>query len=89
MQKHSFQLDLQNAIFLLFFYCILSKIVDTYKKGFSNMNVFFQLLNNTMFMSAVSGWFIAQVLKTIIYGIINKSFRADRLMGSGGMHSSH
>ena len=53
------------------------------------MNVFFQLLNNTMFMSAVSGWFIAQVLKTIIYGIINKSFRAERLMGSGGMPSSH
>lgn len=40
-------------------------------------------------MAAVSGWFIAQVLKTIIHLILNKKFVAERLVGSGGMPSSH
>lgn len=53
------------------------------------MDTLMQLLHNTLFMSAVSGWFVAQVLKTLIYGIINKSFSAERLVGSGGMPSSH
>lgn len=53
------------------------------------MNAILQLLHNTLFMSAVSGWFIAQLLKTLIYGIINKSFNPERMVGSGGMPSSH
>ena len=53
------------------------------------MNAIIQLLNNTVFMAAASGWLIAQVLKTIIYGIINKSFNPERLVGSGGMPSCH
>lgn len=40
-------------------------------------------------MAAVSGWFVAQVLKTIIHLILNKKFVAERLVGSGGMPSSH
>lgn len=48
-----------------------------------------ELVNNTVFMAAVSGWFIAQVLKTIIHLILNKKFVAERLVGSGGMPSSH
>lgn len=47
------------------------------------------LLNNRIFMSAVTGWLVAQVLKVIIYAIINKSFRVERFVGSGGMPSSH
>lgn len=47
------------------------------------------LCNNTVLVAAVSGWFIAQVLKTIIYMFLNKKFLAERLVGSGGMPSSH
>lgn len=47
------------------------------------------LVHNTVFMAAVTGWLVAQVLKTIIYTCINKAFDAERLVGSGGMPSSH
>lgn len=53
------------------------------------MDFFRELINNTVFMAAVSGWFIAQVLKTIIHLILHKKFVAERLVGSGGMPSSH
>lgn len=44
---------------------------------------------NTIFISAASGWFVAQVLKTIIHLCFTKRFVAERLVGSGGMPSSH
>ena len=47
------------------------------------------LLQNRVFMAAVMGWLVAQVLKTIIDMCINKSFDPERLVGSGGMPSSH
>ena len=53
------------------------------------MEFFQELIHNRIFMSAVTGWFVAQVLKTIIYMIVNKQFVAERLVGSGGMPSSH
>lgn len=53
------------------------------------MNFFEGLCNNVVLISAVSGWFVAQVLKTIIYLILNRKFLAERLIGSGGMPSSH
>lgn len=53
------------------------------------MDFFMELIQNTVFMAAVSGWLVAQVLKTIIDTCINKSFNAERLTGSGGMPSSH
>lgn len=53
------------------------------------MNFLFDLIHNTVFMAAVSGWLVAQVLKTAIDTCINKSFNAERLTGSGGMPSSH
>ena len=40
-------------------------------------------------MSAVVGWVVAQLLKTIIDCALNKSFSPERLYGSGGMPSSH
>lgn len=48
-----------------------------------------ELLHNTIFTSAVAGWFVAQVLKTFIHLILTKKFVAERLVGSGGMPSSH
>lgn len=53
------------------------------------MSVWEQLYNNKILMSAVTGWFVAQVLKTIIHMIISRKFSAERLVGSGGMPSSH
>ena len=48
-----------------------------------------ELLANQVLMSAVTGWTVAQVLKTIIDLALNKSFNPERLVGSGGMPSSH
>ncbi|MCM1568148.1 MAG: divergent PAP2 family protein [Roseburia sp.] len=45
--------------------------------------------NNTVFIAAVSGWFVAQILKTAIHMFFTKKFVAERLVGSGGMPSSH
>lgn len=47
------------------------------------------LLQNKIFISAITGWFVAQVLKTLIHLYFTKSFVAERLVGSGGMPSSH
>ena len=48
-----------------------------------------QLLGNEVLVCAVIGWTVAQVLKTIIDFSLNKSFSPERLVGSGGMPSSH
>ena len=47
------------------------------------------LLHNQRFVAAVLGWLVAQVLKTIIHMIVNKQFVAERMVGGGGMPSSH
>lgn len=51
--------------------------------------IFQELLSNQVLVSAVTGWLVAQVLKTIIDFSLNKSFSPERLVGSGGMPSSH
>ena len=48
-----------------------------------------ELVHKRIFVSAVLGWFIAQVLKTIIHLFLTKQFVAERMIGSGGMPSSH
>ena len=48
-----------------------------------------EILGNTIFLSAATGWLVAQVLKTIIHLILTKEFVAERLVGSGGMPSCH
>ncbi|MDO4788285.1 MAG: divergent PAP2 family protein [Johnsonella sp.] len=53
------------------------------------MSTFEQLATNQVLISAITGWFIAQVLKTIIDLWYTKSFSLERLWGSGGMPSSH
>lgn len=44
---------------------------------------------NQVLVSSCLGWVVAQVLKTIIDVSLNKSFTPERLVGSGGMPSSH
>lgn len=43
----------------------------------------------SVFLTGISSWFIAQVLKTIIYAIISKKINFRRLWGDGGMPSGH
>lgn len=53
------------------------------------MDFLTEISQNVVLISAILGWFTAQVLKTIIHLIINKKFVAERMVGSGGMPSSH
>ena len=53
------------------------------------MNMWDELLGNQLLVSAVLGWVVAQGLKTLIDFALNKSFNKERLVGSGGMPSSH
>jgi hypothetical protein len=47
------------------------------------------LLHNKIFMAPILGWAAAQILKALINLIISKEFSLERLIGSGGMPSSH
>ena len=53
------------------------------------MDFITDVFQNRIFVSAALGWLIAQVLKTLIHFIINKKFLMERMVGSGGMPSSH
>lgn len=44
--------------------------------------------NHTLYV-AVLGWFLAQLIKTVIDFCFNKKLSFERLVGSGGMPSSH
>ena len=48
-----------------------------------------KLLSNEVLISAIVGWTVAQILKTLIDFGLNKSFTPERLVGSAGMPSSH
>lgn len=51
--------------------------------------IFYALLSNKLLVSALVGWCTAQVLKTIINALMTREFNPERLVGSGGMPSSH
>ncbi|WP_022778627.1 divergent PAP2 family protein [Butyrivibrio sp. AE3009] len=53
------------------------------------MKFFYELLSNEILIAAFFGWLTAQILKTIIYVAVNKNFNPERLLGDGGMPSSH
>ena len=53
------------------------------------MNFLSNLMQNRILVSAATAWIIAQVLKTLIHTLFNKEFLAERLVGGGGMPSSH
>lgn len=53
------------------------------------MEWFFQLISNKILIGSLSAWAAAQVLKTILYAAINKTFDINRLFGDGGMPSGH
>lgn len=47
------------------------------------------LWNNHLLMNAVISWITAQVLKVIIYALVNRRLDIRRLFGDGGMPSGH
>lgn len=47
------------------------------------------LVKNPTFVAAVMGWFVAQVLKMVIHFLVTKELVWERMIGSGGMPSSH
>ena len=53
------------------------------------MTFFEEFFSNHIFLTAACGWLVAQILKTLIHLIVSKKFVAERLVGSGGMPSSH
>ena len=53
------------------------------------MSFFEMLWSNTVLVGAASGWLVAQVIKTFLHTWITKGFKAERLVGAGGMPSSH
>lgn len=53
------------------------------------MDWLIDFLTNQYFITGVSSWAIAQVIKTIIYWIVNKKLDLWRLVGDGGMPSGH
>ncbi len=53
------------------------------------MDFFAGLIQNKVFLAAALGWLVAQILKTLIHLFFTKRFVAERLVGSGGMPSSH
>ena len=50
---------------------------------------FADILHNRVLIISICGWAAAQILKTIIYAITNKTLDWERLIGDGGMPSAH
>lgn len=46
-------------------------------------------LINVVLAAGATAWFSAQIIKTIIYAIMNRTLRIERIWGAGGMPSSH
>ena len=53
------------------------------------MDWFYDLIRNPFLLTALSSWFIAQVLKVILNFALNKKISIERLFGDGGMPSGH
>ncbi|MBQ8355410.1 MAG: divergent PAP2 family protein [Oscillospiraceae bacterium] len=53
------------------------------------MNWFMGLVTNPYLLTALSAWFVAQVVKTILYAVMNGRLDWERLFGDGGMPSGH
>ena len=53
------------------------------------MEWFYDLISNPLLITGLSSWFVAQVLKLLIYAGLNKKLEWERLFGDGGMPSGH
>ena len=48
-----------------------------------------EIISNRFLITGISSWFFAQVVKTVLYAIINKKLVLERMVGDGGMPSCH
>ncbi len=53
------------------------------------MNELESALHNPVLVAPIVSWCIAQLLKVLIHTIVNKKFEWERVVGGGGMPSSH
>ena len=53
------------------------------------MSLLNELLANRVLIAGITGWATAQVIKAILYAILNRDFSIERLFGDGGMPSGH
>ena len=53
------------------------------------MEWFFDLISNPLLITGLSSWFVAQVLKLLIYALLTRKLEWERLFGDGGMPSGH
>lgn len=53
------------------------------------MNWFIDLVTNPFLIASVSSWFVAQVIKTVLYAILNKRLDIGWMVSDGGMPSGH
>ena len=53
------------------------------------MDYILDFLSNRFFLTAMTSWTVAQVLKVFIHAIVNKTWDITRLFGDGGMPSGH
>lgn len=53
------------------------------------MNWLVDLITNPFLITGLTSWFYAQILKTILFLIINKKLDLGRMVGDGGMPSGH
>jgi len=51
--------------------------------------VFLQIIGNRIIQTGAVAWVLSQVIKTVIHLILNKKIVWERLVGDGGMPSSH
>ena len=48
-----------------------------------------ELLQNHLLNNALIAWVAAQIIKAVIYLVVNRTFDIHRLLGDGGMPSGH
>ena len=53
------------------------------------MDWFLEMITNPFVLTGAIAWFVAQVIKTILYFVINKKIDWGRMIGDGGMPSGH
>lgn len=53
------------------------------------MDIIYDLLHNSIFLTSAGAWAIAQIIKTLIDLGVTGKFTPERLVGSGGMPSCH
>ena len=77
---------MMKAPLFLYFCGILYRYETTIQRG--NL-ILTDLLENQILIASLLAWLSAQLLKVVLYAVVNREFRISRLFGDGGMPSGH